>query len=80
MLFVQEIRDRLTVITLSEQEYAQAIQGCAERGFSSGRVYDALLLACAAKSGAQTIFTWNVKHFRAIAPDMAKRIRTPSGE
>ena len=77
LLFVQEMRSRLALISLNEQEYFQVIQGCAERGFTGGRVYDALLLACAAKSGAQTIFTWNVKHFRAIAPEIANRIRTP---
>lgn len=77
LLFVHEVRSRLTLISLNEQEYLQVIQECAERGFSSGRVYDALLLACAGKSGAQTIFTWNIKHFQVISPDVAQKIRTP---
>jgi predicted nucleic acid-binding protein len=46
-------------------------------GFVSGRVYDALLLACAAKVKARTIYTWNAKHLQAIAPELAGRIRTP---
>jgi predicted nucleic acid-binding protein len=39
--------------------------------------YDALLLRCARKCNAQTIYTWNVKHFEAIAPDLAPRLRMP---
>jgi predicted nucleic acid-binding protein len=49
----------------------------AERGIGGGRVSDALLLACARKSQAKTIFTWNLKHFRQLAPDLSERIRTP---
>jgi len=45
LLFVGEVRDRLTVVTLTTEEYIAAIENSATRGFSSGRVYDALLLA-----------------------------------
>jgi len=77
MLFVNEIRERLTLILLDETEYMKAIQGCADRGLTSGRVYDALLLGSAAKSKAQAIYTWNVKHFQSISPELGNRIRTP---
>jgi hypothetical protein len=26
---------------------------------------------------ARAVYTWNLKHFRRIAPDLADRIRTP---
>lgn len=77
MLFVQEVRDRLTLVSLDESEYFETIQQAANAGFTSGRVYDALLLRCAVKVKAQTIYTWNLKHFQAIAPGLAARIRTP---
>jgi len=77
MLFLQEIRDRLTLVSLEENEYFETVQQTAEAGFTSGRVYDALLVRCAAKSKAQVIYTWNLKHFRAIAPEQEARIRTP---
>ena len=77
MLLVQEVRDRLTLVPLDESEYFETIQQAASAGFTSGRVYDALLLRCAVKVKAQTIYTWNLKHFQAIAPRMAARIRTP---
>jgi predicted nucleic acid-binding protein len=77
LLFVQEVRDRCTVVTLNEDEYYSTIAQAAEQGFSSGRIYDALLLRCAVKVKAEVVFTWNLKHFRAINPHLASRIRTP---
>ena len=77
MLFVEEVRTRFSLVALDEDEYFEAIRGAAEQGFTSGRVYDALLLRCAIKAKAQNIYTWNVKHFQTIAPSLAGRIRTP---
>jgi len=77
MLFVEEARRRLTIISLDDEEYLETIRAASELGLASGRVYDALLLRCAAKSKAQNIYTWNVKHFQVTAPDLAGRIRTP---
>jgi predicted nucleic acid-binding protein len=77
LLFVQETRERCTIVTLGEDEYFRTIQQAAARGLVSGRIYDALLLQCAAKVKAETIYTWNLKHFRAIRPDQAERMRTP---
>jgi predicted nucleic acid-binding protein len=77
MLFVNEVRSRLTPISLDEKEYLQTVQNCVDRGMTNGRVYDALLLGCAAKCSAQSILTWNLKHFQSIAPALASRIRTP---
>jgi predicted nucleic acid-binding protein len=77
ILFVEEVRDRLTLVALDEEEYFATIRKAAVQGFTSGRVYDALLLRCAAKAKAQTIYTWNLKHFQAIAPELSDRIHTP---
>jgi predicted nucleic acid-binding protein len=76
-LFVQEIRARLTLVSLKEQEYFETIQRAAELGFTTGRIYDALLLRSAAKCEAEAIYTWNLKHFRSIAPELSPIIRTP---
>ncbi len=45
VLFVQEVRDRFTVVGLDEHEYFATIEQSAARGFASGRIYDALLHA-----------------------------------
>jgi len=77
LLFVQEVRDRLTLVTLTEAEYFTTIERAAALQFISGRIYDALLLRCAAKVKAEQIYTWNLNHFRAISPALADRIQTP---
>jgi hypothetical protein len=48
-----------------------------DKASRGGRVQDALLLACAAKLKAQMIDTWNLKHYQAIARELAAGIRTP---
>ena len=35
------------------------------------------VLPCARKIQAEKIYTWNVKHFQMVAPDLADRIVTP---
>jgi predicted nucleic acid-binding protein len=76
-LFVEQIPERLTIIALQQTDYLKTIRELADRRLASGRIYDALLLACARKSRAETIYTWNLKHFRQLAPDLTDRIRTP---
>jgi predicted nucleic acid-binding protein len=76
-LFIEQIPRRLTPITLQQTDYLKTIRQLAERRLASGQVYDALLLACARKSKAETIYTWNLEHLRQIAPDLADRIHTP---
>jgi predicted nucleic acid-binding protein len=77
LLFVEEVHNRLTVVSLSAVEYFAAIQSVASRGFSGCRIYDSLLLACAAKCKAQAVYTWNLKHYQSLAPGLAPRIQTP---
>jgi predicted nucleic acid-binding protein len=76
-LFVDDVHKRLAGVSLSAGEYYETIRAAAEHGIAGGRVYDALLLQCARKCKAETIYTWNLKHFQAIAPDLAKRFQTP---
>jgi predicted nucleic acid-binding protein len=76
-LFVAEVHQRLTVVSLREREYLATIRKASEQGQTGGRIYDALLLACAANCQAQRIYTLNVTHFQAIAPHLAHCFRTP---
>jgi predicted nucleic acid-binding protein len=77
LLFLQEIRERLTIITLTAQEYFTALQCAAEADIVGGTVYDVLLVSCAAKAGALTLLIWNVKHFRRFSSGLIKRVATP---
>jgi predicted nucleic acid-binding protein len=77
LLFIQDVRERATIVTLDETEYVETIARVAGLGYTSGRIYDALLLRCAAKVKADTIYTWNLKHFLSIDSKLAVRVRTP---
>ncbi len=76
-LFLEELPARLTLVGLDETEYISTIRDVVQRKLRGGLIYDALLLACARKWGAKTIYTWNVNHFKEIAPDLGNRIQTP---
>jgi predicted nucleic acid-binding protein len=77
MLFLENIKERLAFISLNAEEYWNAVRHSAESGIVGGTIYDSLLAHCALKAKAETIFTWNVDHFRRVGPEVAKRIRTP---
>src|SRR5260370_14569126 len=77
LLFVEEVRDRLTLVSLSADEYFAAIENAASRGFTGGRIYAALLLASAAKCKAHAVYTWNLSHYQSLAPGPARRIQSP---
>src|SRR5260221_1755675 len=75
--FIVELQSRLTSISLDEKEYRATIEEAAGKGLSGGKIYDALLLRCAIKWQADVIYTWNVKHFQNISPEIHSRIRAP---
>jgi predicted nucleic acid-binding protein len=77
MLFLQTMRQRLTLVTLTEDEYYRAIDAASARFVSGGAVYDALLAQCALKVKARALYTWNVRDFQRLGPDIAALTRTP---
>jgi len=78
MLFLAEIRQRLTLVALDGDEYYATIERASALGVMGGTVYDALLARCALKARAEILYTWNVKHFQQLGlGEIVKRIRTP---
>jgi predicted nucleic acid-binding protein len=76
LAFVKQIRDRLTVVSLSEQEYVAALESVSA-SIVGGAAYDALIAHCAVKAGAEILFTWNVRDFTRFGPDIARLVKTP---
>ena len=77
LLFLGNIRERLTIVTLTADEYYGALDEAAAIGVVGGTVYDALLARCALKAEAEHIYTWNVKHFQQFSPEIVSRVKTP---
>jgi predicted nucleic acid-binding protein len=77
LLFINSIRERLSVIALSADEYADALQASAAMGIVGGGIYDAMLAHCALKAKAEAIYTWNARHYTLCGREVVARLCTP---
>jgi predicted nucleic acid-binding protein len=77
ILFIDDLRNRLTVVSLTADEHAQGLRKYAAMGVVGGTIYDALLAHCALKARAEEIYSWNSRHYQQFGPEVAARWRTP---
>jgi predicted nucleic acid-binding protein len=77
LLFLRDVREHLTLVSLDEREYFQLAEEAASLNLASGAIYDALLGHCALKAQAKTLYTWNAKDFLRLPQTIAKRVRQP---
>ena len=77
LLFLGDVRERLTLVALDEVEYFKVLEGAAADGIAGGTTYDALIARCALKADAQTLYTWNTKHFTRLGERVASRLKQP---
>lgn len=69
---------RFRIVTLDPKDYEHVLESLASRKNVGAQIYDALLLQCAVKCAADRIFTFNLGHFTALAPQqLAGRIVVP---
>ena len=62
-LITENIVKHFSVVTLTGKEYGELVAKLGQNGIVGGMSYDALHLACAEKSGADRIYTFNISHF-----------------
>jgi len=66
------------VVALSATEYRRVMAECADAGWTGGAIYDAIHLRAARKAGCERLYTFNVRHFRALASEEFRgRISAP---
>lgn len=65
------------IVELSMGEQLAVVRDCSRQGLGGGLVHDALHMKAARKAGCERIYTFNVKHFRQVAPDLHDRIMLP---
>ncbi len=66
---VQEsILPHFTIIALEATDYQDAMTLTVAQNCTSGAIYDALHLIGARAAGCQKLFTFNLRHFQALAP------------
>jgi predicted nucleic acid-binding protein len=74
------IIDVYEIIALEAEDYLDIIGDLANKGLTSGIIYDALIVWAGIKANADHILTLNPRHFRLIYPEAADRIVDPSAE
>jgi predicted nucleic acid-binding protein len=77
VLFLNDVRERLTLVALDETEYFAVLESAAADGVAGGATYDALIARCALKADAQIIYTWNTRHFARLGERVASRLKQP---
>jgi len=75
---LDSIRSKFTPVSLDGDVYLAAIRNAAANRITGGTIYDALIAQCALQAGADTIFTWNTRHFQLLGPEIIQRLRTPA--
>lgn len=55
-------------VSLEKQDYVEAMHAMRDGGWSGARIYDALILRCAAKLKVDRIYTFNMRHFWSLSP------------
>lgn len=66
------------IVELDSKEVLEHLGDARRLGIRGGAVYDYMHICAARKAGADRIFTLNIRHFHAIAPDLANQIRHPA--
>ena len=56
------------VTALSARDYVRLIANLAGSGMAGGRTYDAIIADCARRAGADTLMTFNPRHFDPAPP------------
>ncbi|MDR3688010.1 MAG: PIN domain-containing protein [Fimbriimonas sp.] len=77
LLFLDDVQANLSIVTLSDSEYGDAIRSAASQQVFGGGIYDALLAQCALRVNAEAIYTLNAKHFLRLSPHIASMVRSP---
>jgi predicted nucleic acid-binding protein len=77
MLFITNIRERLTIVGLNPDEYGDMLEKFTSIGIVGGAIYDALLAACALKAKAEILFSWNTRHYGQFGPEVTRILKTP---
>lgn len=77
-ILTETLLPHLETVPLAKRDYLEVLATVQQGGWSGAKIYDALLLQCAAKTDAERIYTFNLRDFRALAPPaLQSKICTP---
>ena len=68
-IVVENILPHFNIVTLTQEDYEAVLKDMGIRGIPGAKIYDALLLRCASKCGAERIYTFNLRDFTQLAAE-----------
>lgn len=66
-LVTENILPHFKVVRLGKEDYLEALSTMGSGGWIGAKIYDALLLRCAARCEVERIYTFNLGDFRQLA-------------
>ena len=77
-IVVDNILPHFEIVSLGVDDYVATLGQTASGGWIGAKIYDALLVRCAAKCEAERVYTLNVTDFRRLAsPALQSKICSP---
>ena len=77
-IITENILPHFEIVSIGEADYLEALNAMGSGGWIGAKIYDALLLRCAARCAVERIYTFNLGVFRQWAPDgLQKKICAP---
>jgi predicted nucleic acid-binding protein len=67
-IVTENILPHFEVVSFGKENYLEALNTMASGGWIGAKIYDALLLHCAARCAVERIYTFNPGDFRQLAP------------
>lgn len=74
---IARMAEHLEPVALTWEDYRVAMRRCADRGQRSGKLYDALHVVAAERSGAHILLTFNMRRFALLADPERLRLVPP---
>jgi predicted nucleic acid-binding protein len=76
-MITDNIVPNFQMVPIVRKDYLEALKTVADGGCSGAKIYDALIVGCAARSGAERIYTFNLSDLQSLAPNFRDRICAP---
>ena len=67
-IVTENILPHFEFLSIGKEDYMEALNTMASGGWISAKIYDVLLLHCAARCAVERIYTFNLGDFRQLAP------------
>ena len=67
-LVADNLVQHFKLVPAGKDDYLQALAWARDGGWPGAKIYDALLVACAAQCQAERVYTFNLEDFRLLAP------------